>query len=85
MGFLGDENTPEAVNTIYDAAGKAADFQQSITHLEIQQSMVFLITVGAFVHSAYDMLIWYLMACFCFRPGGGFRVSSKNKVHSTIS
>lgn len=74
MGFLGNENAPDAVNAIYDAAGKAADFQKSITHLEIKQKMVFLITVGSFVHSAYDMLIWYLMACFCFRPGGGLGV-----------
>ena len=79
MGFLGDENAPEAVNTIYDAAGKAADFQETITHLDLNQSMVFLITVGSFVHSAFDMLIWYLMACFCFRPGGGFRVSKERE------
>lgn len=32
--------------------------------------MVFLLTVGSFLHSAFDMMIWYMMACFCFRPGG---------------
>lgn len=74
LGFLGDESAPAAVNDIYDVAGKAADFQESITHLEIKQSMLFLFTVGSFVHSTFDMLIWYLMACFCFRPGGGLRV-----------
>lgn len=32
--------------------------------------MVFLLTVGSFLHSAFDMTIWYLMACYCCRPGG---------------
>lgn len=32
--------------------------------------MVFLWTVGSFLHSTFDMLIWYLAACACFRPGG---------------
>mmetsp|Transcript_19881 Transcript_19881/g.35745 ORF Transcript_19881/g.35745 Transcript_19881/m.35745 type:complete len:236 (+) Transcript_19881:284-991(+) len=32
--------------------------------------MVFLLTVGSFLHSMFDISIWYLMACFCCRPGG---------------
>mmetsp|Transcript_35750 Transcript_35750/g.86297 ORF Transcript_35750/g.86297 Transcript_35750/m.86297 type:complete len:360 (+) Transcript_35750:135-1214(+) len=70
LGFLKDENAGDAVNAVYDVTGKAAEFQQRYTKIELQQSMLFLITVGSFLHSMFDMLIWYLMACFCFRHGG---------------
>jgi len=75
LGFLKDENAGDAVNAVYDVTGKAAEFQQRYTKIELQQSMLFLITVGSFLHSMFDMLIWYLMACFCFRHGG-IKVSS---------
>lgn len=74
LGFLGSEQAGEAVNVVYDAAGKLAKFQQQYTNVEIEQAMVFLLTVGSFIHSTFDMLIWYSMACFCFRPGGRFEV-----------
>ena len=41
-----------------------------IWQIELTQNMIYLLTVGSFMHSTFDMLIWYLMACFCFRPGG---------------
>mmetsp|Transcript_10972 Transcript_10972/g.20095 ORF Transcript_10972/g.20095 Transcript_10972/m.20095 type:complete len:359 (+) Transcript_10972:122-1198(+) len=70
LGFLGNETSSETVNNVYEATGKLAVFQQKFTNVELQQSMVFLLTVGSFLHSTFDMSIWYLMACFCFRPGG---------------
>jgi len=42
------------------------------TSIEVDQSLLFLWTVGSFLHSAFDLLIWYLAACQCFRPGGIF-------------
>mmetsp|Transcript_22582 Transcript_22582/g.48885 ORF Transcript_22582/g.48885 Transcript_22582/m.48885 type:complete len:345 (-) Transcript_22582:7779-8813(-) len=74
LGFLGTEQAG-LVNIVYDATGKLAEVQQKYTNVELQQSVVFLLTVGSFTHSMFDMLIWYLMACFCFRPGGGFKVN----------
>lgn len=70
LGFLGSENAGGAVNYVYDTTGKLAEIQQRYTNIELEQSLVFLLTVGSFLHSFFDMLIWYLMACFCFRPGG---------------
>ncbi|KAL7547149.1 hypothetical protein ACHAWF_010460 [Thalassiosira exigua] len=70
MGFLSHEKAGGAVNLIYDITGKVTEAQQKYTNIEIQQSLVFLVTVGSLLHSMFDMVIWYLMACFCFRPGG---------------
>lgn len=77
LGFLGSEQAGGVVNVVYDATGKFAEIQQKYTNYELQQSMVFLLTVGSFTHSMFDMLIWYLMACFCFRPGGNFKVNKR--------
>jgi len=68
LGYL--NNAPTSVNYVYDATGKLTSFSQKYTSVELKQSMVFLLTVGSFLHSTFDMCIWYLMACFCFRPGG---------------
>lgn len=75
LGLLANERAGGVVNIVYDVTGKVAEMQQKYTNIELQQSMVFLVTVGSFTHSAFDMLIWYLMACFCFRPGGRFKVT----------
>ena len=75
LGFLGKEEAGDTVNYIYEITGRVADYQQNYTNIEFEQSMLFLVTVGSFIHSAFDMLIWYMMACFCFRPGGHFKVS----------
>jgi len=75
LGFLGKEEAGDAVNYVYEITGAVADYQQKYTNIELEQTMVFLVTVGSFIHSAFDMLIWYMMACFCFRPGGHFKVS----------
>ena len=70
LGYLADESAGGAVNQVYDVTGKIAEYQRQYTNVELEQSMIFLLTVGSFVHSVFDMSIWYLMACFCFRPGG---------------
>ncbi|KAL3798448.1 hypothetical protein ACHAW5_007400 [Stephanodiscus triporus] len=41
-----------------------------VTTVDVDRSAFYLLTIGSFVHSTFDMTIWYLMACFCFRPGG---------------
>ena len=58
------------MNFIYNATGHLAEIQQGYTKVQLQQSMVFLWTVGSFIHSSFDMLIWHLTACACLRPGG---------------
>lgn len=70
LGFLSHENAGAAVNQAYQYAGDLAEIQQRYTSVELDQAMVFLLTVGSFLHSAFDTCIWYLMACFCCRPGG---------------
>lgn len=71
--FLGLLNNTEAgnfVNAVYNITGEVVEAQYRYTHVELEQSMVFLWTVGSFLHSCFDILIWYLSACACFRPGG---------------
>ena len=79
MGFLEEGAKEIGLESTYNATGTVADFvsdvQQRYTHVEIKPSMFYLLTVGCFIHSTFDMVIWYLMACFCFRPGGGFKVN----------
>ena len=70
LGFLAHENAGDEVNFVYDTAGQLAEYQQQYTNIELQQGVVFLVTVGSSLHSMFDFLLWYLMACFCFRPGG---------------
>lgn len=73
LGFLGQEEAGDAVNYIYDATGRLAEFQKQYTNIDINQTVIFLVTIGSCIHSMFDMLIWYLMACFCFREGGKFK------------
>ena len=40
-----------------------------IEALEITYGMVYLLTIGCFFHSAYDISMWYLSACSCFLNG----------------
>ncbi|KAL9179779.1 hypothetical protein ACHAXT_007749 [Thalassiosira profunda] len=77
LGFVGSEQAGQPVNFVYDVTGKFAEYQQQYTNIELQQSMVFLVTVGSFLHSTFDLGIWYLMGCMCFRPGG--RCQGKGK------
>jgi hypothetical protein len=69
---MGLESAYNATGTIIDVI---SDAQRRYTNVEIKRSLFYLLTVGSAVHSLFDMLIWYLMACFCFRPGGGFKVT----------
>ena len=70
LGFLANEQAGNVTNTVYNFTGTVSKWQEEYTKYELQQSMAFLLTIGSFLHSAFDMAIWYLMACFCFRPGG---------------
>lgn len=36
----------------------------------VTKGMVFLWTVGAILHSVYDLVVWNVMACACCHPGG---------------
>lgn len=78
LGYLADESAGGAVNQVYDVTGAIAEYQRRYTNVELEQSMIFLLTVGSFVHSVFDMSIWYLMACFCFRPGGACQGKSRS-------
>lgn len=70
LGLLEHELAGTAVNILYNATGELAEFQEQYTNIEVEQNFLFLLTVGSFIHSVFDMSIWYLMACFCCRPGG---------------
>lgn len=72
LGFLKSQQAGTAVNYIYDQAGNISEAISDQTSIEVEQSLFFLWTVGSFLHATFDMLIWYLTACACFRPGGGF-------------
>ena len=72
LGLLKSKQAGSVVNYIYDHAGKLSDIISQETSIEIEQSMLFLWTVGSFLHSTFDLLIWYLTACACFQPGGIF-------------
>mmetsp|Transcript_1904 Transcript_1904/g.4137 ORF Transcript_1904/g.4137 Transcript_1904/m.4137 type:complete len:345 (+) Transcript_1904:219-1253(+) len=77
LGFLGSDVATKPVNFIYNATGHLAEIQEGYTNVQLQQSMVFLWTVGSFLHSSFDMLIWYMTACACLRPGGLCENSNK--------
>ena len=70
LGLLNNANAGKFVNAVYNVTGQLVEAQYRYTQVELEQSMVFLWTVGSFLHSVFDMLIWYLSACACFRPGG---------------
>ncbi|KAL3788336.1 hypothetical protein ACHAWO_008565 [Cyclotella atomus] len=70
LGLLNSASAGKFVNSVYNITGQVVDAQYRYTHVELETSMVFLWTVGSFLHSVFDMLIWYLSACACFRPGG---------------
>jgi hypothetical protein len=70
LGLLNNASAGKFVNGVYNITGQVVDAQYRYTHVELETSMVFLWTVGSFLHSVFDMLIWYLAACACFRPGG---------------
>lgn len=72
LGFLQSEQAGTAVNYIYEQAGKLSEAISQRTSIEVEQSLLFLWTVGSFLHSTFDLLIWYMTACACFRPGGVF-------------
>eukprot|EP00985_Skeletonema_marinoi_P030253 scaffold31227_cov139-Skeletonema_marinoi.AAC.9 len=76
LGFLKSEQAGTAVNYIYEQTGKLSDAISQRTSIPVEQSLFFLWTVGSCLHSAFDLLIWYLAACSCFRPGGVFSVRS---------
>lgn len=63
------------LESVYNATGTVTEnvvsaIQRRYGEFELTQNMIYLLTIGSFMHSTFDMLIWYLMACFCFRPGG---------------
>lgn len=68
LGFLNSEQA-YGVNAIYDATGQISEAVSSSKYT-VEQGLFFLLTVGSFVHSCFDILIWYLLACACFREGG---------------
>jgi len=68
LGFLSSDKA-FGVNYIYDATGQISEAVSS-SRYTVEQGLFFLLTVGSFVHSCFDMLIWYLLACACFREGG---------------
>lgn len=70
LGLLNNASAGKFVNTVYNVTGQVVEAQYRYTRVELEQSMVFLWTIGAFLHSCFDILIWYLSACACFRPGG---------------
>lgn len=70
LGLLNNAQAGKFVNTVYNITGQVVDTQYRYTKVELDDSMVFLWTVGSFLHSCFDILIWYLAACACFRPGG---------------
>ncbi|KAL3797822.1 hypothetical protein HJC23_006860 [Cyclotella cryptica] len=70
LGLLNSNSAGQWVNLVYNVTGEVSEIQYRYTHVQLEQSMLFLWTVGSFLHSAFDMLIWYLAACACFRPGG---------------
>jgi hypothetical protein len=75
LGFLENVATEIGLESVYNATGTVTDnvisaIQQRYSKFEVTQNMIYLLTIGSFLHSTFDMLIWYLMACFCFRPGG---------------
>eukprot|EP00984_Skeletonema_dohrnii_P015911 scaffold6987_cov128-Skeletonema_dohrnii-CCMP3373.AAC.5 len=70
LGFLKSEQAGTAVNYVYEQTGKLSDAISQRTSIQVEQSLFFLWTVGSGLHSAFDLLIWYLAACSCFRPGG---------------
>lgn len=72
LGFLKSEEAGTAVNYIYEQAGKLSETLSTHASIEVEQSLLFLWTVGSFLHSMFDLSIWYLTACACFRPGGFF-------------
>lgn len=70
LGLLNSNNSPKWINLVYNVTGEVIEVQSRYTKVQLEQSMLFLWTVGSFLHSAFDLLIWYLAACACFRPGG---------------
>jgi hypothetical protein len=36
----------------------------------VTKGMVFLWTIGAILHSVYDLVVWNVMSCACCHPGG---------------
>ncbi len=72
LGFLNSEQAGTAVNYIYDQTGKLSEKISQSTSIEVDQSLLFLWTVGSPLHSIFDLSIWYLTACACYRPGGIF-------------
>ena len=72
LGFLKSEEAGTAVNYIYDQTGKLSETIAQHTSIQVEQSLLFLWTVGSCLHSMFDLSIWYLAACACFRPGGVF-------------
>ncbi|KAL7497073.1 hypothetical protein ACHAWT_008449 [Skeletonema menzelii] len=72
LGFLKSEQAGTAVNLIYEQAGKLSESISQRTSIDVDQSLIFLWSIGSFLHSTFDLLIWYLTACACFRPGGIF-------------
>jgi len=72
LGFLNSEQAGTAVNYIYDQTGKVSEKISQSTSIEVDQSLFFLWTVGSSLHSIFDLSIWYLTACACYRPGGIF-------------
>lgn len=40
------------------------------TSFVVTKGMVFLWTVGAILHTVYDLVVWNVMACACCHPGG---------------
>ena len=75
LGFLENVAQEIGLESVYNATGTVTEnvvsaIQRRYGKFELTQNMIYLLTVGSFMHSTFDMLIWYLMACFCFRPGG---------------
>ena len=70
LGLLNNASAGKFINAVYNITGYVVDAQYKYTQVQLEQSMVFLWTIGSFLHSTFDMLIWYIAACSCFRPGG---------------
>jgi hypothetical protein len=72
LGFLRSDQAGTAVNLAYDKFGDLSESISQFTSIDVDQSFLFLCTVGSFLHAAFDSLVWELAACTCFRPGGVF-------------
>lgn len=75
LGFLEDVSNELGLESAYNVTGTVTENVVSAIHqryaqIELTENMIYLITIGSCIHSLFDMVIWYLMACFCFRPGG---------------